>query len=171
MHLSQTTISREFLDLRFGALGGWQARGQFGDDMPQAMNLLLPHDMAVRPACVLDILMAVQHVRDRVGIGTVGTPEMHGENQSAAAGIVIEHCFDGGVRQDAAVPIEFVVDQHRRKRGRERSGRQHMTRVERHVPAVEIVHFRSPDICRADGQTAGATIDPLEVDKVRQCAP
>ena len=47
---------------------------------------------------------------------------MDSEDERVAAGMVVKNDFGGRVGEDAAVPIELVVDAYRRKGGGERAG-------------------------------------------------
>ena len=59
VHSGQATICRHFAHQIRIAFALWQAHGEFGDDMPQAVNLLLPFDLTDGAAAILNVLLAV----------------------------------------------------------------------------------------------------------------
>ena len=95
-------------------------------------------------------LLAVQHLPDRVRLRPVRVPDMDGEDQRVPPGIVVEHGFRGGVREDAAVPIKLAVDPHRREGRRQRTGGHDVPDAKPGVTAVEIAHLAGADMGGAD---------------------
>ena len=77
-----------------------------------------------------------------VGSAPDRIPQVHGKDQRVLARIVVEDRFGRRVREDAAVPIEFAVDAHRRKGRRQRARRHDVLDAEFAVAAVEISHLR-----------------------------
>jgi hypothetical protein len=147
------------------ALNLGQPRGELVDDMAQAMRLLLACNVADDPAGILHILMAVEYLRHRDGLGARGIPQMYGEDQRVPARVVVKHRFGRRVRQDAAVPIKLAIDAHRRKCRRQRARRHNVFDAELAIAAVEIPHLAGPNMGRADGQTRHAVIDQIEIDE------
>ena len=132
------------------------------------MQLPLARDVARDAARILDVLVPVEHLPDRVRLVAHRVPEMDGEDQRVLARIVVEDRLGRRVGEDAAVPVELAVDAHRRKRRRQRAGRHHVLDVDRHVAAVEVVHRAGAHMGGADGQPRPAIVDQVEVDQVAQ---
>src|SRR6516225_3968133 len=78
--------------------------------------------------------------------------------------MIVEHCLDGGVGIDAAVPIGIPVNTDSRESRRKRSRREHMLERDRHMAAVKIMHSARTHIDRAEGQPRLSGIDPREVN-------
>src|SRR6516162_11794733 len=78
--------------------------------------------------------------------------------------MIVEHCLDGGVGIDAAVPVGIPVNTDSRESRRKRSRREHMLERDRHMAAVKIMHSARTHIDRAEGQPRLSGIDPREVD-------
>ena len=129
------------------------------------MRLLLPRDMAGDAARILDVLLPVQHLPDRARLRPVRVPHVHREDQRRAARIVLEDHFGRRVGENAAVPIELAVDAHRRKRGRQRAGRQDVVDGDRLLAAVEIAHHAGAHMRRPDREPWRAAVDQREVDQ------
>src|SRR4051794_10113364 len=97
MHPGQAAIARElpYLVAVLHLLG--EPPRQLGDDMPQLVDLLLPSDLRLRPAGVLQVLLAAQHAHHVGGIGTARVPDVDREHEAAAPGIVVEDRLYWGV--------------------------------------------------------------------------
>jgi hypothetical protein len=72
--------------------------GELGDDVPQAVNLLLPSNVANGAARILNVFLAVQNLPDRLWFWSARIPHMDREHQRVAAGLVVEYRLHWGVR-------------------------------------------------------------------------
>ena len=115
MHRGAAAIGCEFLAVAVGLLVRRQLLRQLPDHVAQPMDLLLPNDVAVGAAGVLDVFLPADHLPDRFGLRAGLVPDVDGEDQRVAPRVVVEYRFDRGVGVDAAVPIRMAVDAHRRK--------------------------------------------------------
>jgi hypothetical protein len=75
-----------------------------------------------------------------------------------------------GVRDEAAVPIEFALDLNRRKAGRKRSTRYHVLGSDRMLLIIEVDEIAGAHVDRTDAEPHLAGIDPVEVDQPLQRA-
>ena len=80
--------------------------------------------LSVRLAILHVLLPARRPARSSSAPRPFGFQRWTGEDQRIAARIVVEHRLDRRVGKDAAVPVEFAVDAHRRK-GRRQRARRH----------------------------------------------
>ena len=94
--------------------------------MAEAVKLLLALDVAVVAARELDVLLAAEHLLERLRLGAGDVPHLVGEHDGVAPRIVAEHRLDRRVGKDAAVPVGLAVDAHRGKGRRQRGGRKHV---------------------------------------------
>ncbi len=101
MHAGEASIARHFLDEVGLVLLPRQTHGEFGDDMPQAVNLLLQSEVADGPARILNVLLAVQNLPDRLRLGSAWIPNVDREHQRIAAMVVVEYRLDRGIGEDA----------------------------------------------------------------------
>src|SRR5208282_2076870 len=141
MHSSQASITRHFTHQIGFAFALRQAHGKFGDDMPQAVNLLLPLDLADGTAAILNVFLAIENLIDGVWFGPVGIPHVDREHQRVAARIVIEYRLNRGVGNDSSVPKKLAVDSHRRKSRWQSARCHHMADRELRVATVKVAHF------------------------------
>src|SRR3569832_28023 len=170
MHAGKAAIARDLThEIVFERFRG-QTGGQLGNDVAQAVDLALARDMRSRAARILEVLLAVHHLQDRVRLGSVRIPEMDCEDERVLARLVVEHGFDGCVGKDAAIPIELPADADGGESGGQRARRHHMLDVELLVAAVEIAHRAGADIGRTDGEARRAVIDLIEIDQLAQRA-
>ena len=102
------------------------------------------------------------------GSDPFGIPDVHGEHQRIAPGIVVEHRLHRRVRQDAAIPVELAIDADGRERRRQRAGRHDMAGARAACPAVEVAHLAGAHIGGADCQAGRASVDPVEIDQLVQ---
>src|SRR5690349_24690003 len=65
VHPGLAAIACELAHSRAIALTLGQTRGELVDDMAQPMGLLLAYDLACDAAGILDVLVAVEHLRHR----------------------------------------------------------------------------------------------------------
>ena len=72
---------------------------EFGDHMPQPMDLLLPPDLGIGATGILHVLLAAQHLGHLVGLGAIGMPDIDREDEAATPWNVIEYCLGRGVRE------------------------------------------------------------------------
>ena len=77
VHTGLATITEQFPYLRLAALDFRQSRGEFVDDVAQAMRLLVPRDLARDATGILHVLMAVENVGHGVRIGSNRIPQMN----------------------------------------------------------------------------------------------
>ena len=95
---------------------------------------------------------------------------MHRDHQAGAAGNVVEHRLNRGVGKNASVRVELVADPDRRECRRQRARCHNMAKVERHVPAVKILHFAGAHVGgparRAIAEKFGMTdfVNPKDVE-------
>src|SRR6516165_8628098 len=78
--------------------------------------------------------------------------------------MIVEHCLDGSVGIDAAVPIGIPVNTDSWESRRQRARRDHMLERDRHIAAVKVMHSAGTHIDRAEGQPRLSGIDPREVN-------
>src|SRR5260370_27356708 len=64
------------------------------------MNLLLPCNMSLRTAGVLDFLVPVERLPDGLGLRTESMPHLHREYHRIAPRVVIENGLDGRIGVD-----------------------------------------------------------------------
>src|SRR5690349_3157479 len=102
------------------------------------MSLELTRDMGGNAARILNVLLAIEDLPDRLGLRPDRVPHVNGEDERAAARIIIEDNLGRRVRQDSAVPIEFTVDADSRKGRRQSAGCQDMLYPNFHVATVKI---------------------------------
>ena len=117
MHAGETSITRHFAHEVGFAFALRQAHGEFGDDMPQAVNLLLPSDVTDGSARILDVFLTAQNLPDCLGLGTARIPHVDREDERVAAGLVVEYGLDRRVGKNPAVPIKLTVDRTAGKAG------------------------------------------------------
>src|SRR5262245_22911569 len=133
MHAGRASVGGELPDriaipFRFG-----NEFDQLPDDMAQTMDLELTRDMAGNSARILNVLLPMKNLPDRLGLWSGRVPHMNCEDERAAARIVIEDHLGRRVRQDSAVPIELTVNADSRKGWRQRAGCQDMLDPNFHV--------------------------------------
>ena len=92
--------------------------GDLADDVTQMVDLLLPGNVALGAARVLNVLLPAHDLPQRVRLGTLRVPHVRGKDHRVLARLVIEHGLDRRVRIDASVPIGLAVDADGRKRRR-----------------------------------------------------
>ncbi len=143
-------------------------RGEFVDDVAHVMHLPLPRDVARDAAGVLDVLLPVEHLPDRVRLLAHRIPQMHREDQRVLARIVVEDRLGRRVGENAAVPIELAVDAHGRKRRRQRTGRHDVLDADLGFAAVEVTHLAGAHVRGADREPRLAVVDQREVDQFVQ---
>src|SRR5918994_1376253 len=112
MHPGQAAVANKFLRLSPVPLGFWQPAREFGNDVAQPVDLLLPGDVADGAAGVLNVLLAVHDLPNRLRFGSLRVPDMNREHDRVLPWVIVEHRLDGRVRQNAAVPVEIAVDAH-----------------------------------------------------------
>ena len=110
VHSGQTTIAGHFADPRALTLRLREALGELGNNVAQTMDLFLPCDVRDGSARILDLLLSVHHLPDALRLGTLGVPDMHGEDERVSARKVVENRLDRRVRQDPAVPVQIILD-------------------------------------------------------------
>src|SRR5262245_66337550 len=90
---------------------------QFGElrhYVAQPVHLALARDMAGNAAGILDVLVPVEHLPDRLGLRSHRIPHVHGEDQRVAAWIVLEDRLGRRIGENATVPVEIAVDADRK---------------------------------------------------------
>src|SRR5260221_2890934 len=78
MHRGGAAVAQEFAHFRIGALLVGEPIAKLADDVAQAMDLLLPHDVAFAAARVLDVLLPAEHLPDGAGAGAGRLPQLYG---------------------------------------------------------------------------------------------
>src|SRR5260370_31932682 len=104
-----------------------------GDDVAEAVDLLLADDLIRNPARILNVLLPMQHIPHGFRFRTHGIPHIDPEHDGVAARIIVEDRFSRGVRQDTAVPIVLTVDADRRKSRRESRARHDVVHSKWHL--------------------------------------
>src|SRR5215472_4811592 len=84
------------------------------------MGLALPHDVVADAARILNVLVAVENLPNGLRLFSCGVPQMHREDQSVAARIVLEDALGWRIGKDAAIPVELAVDAYGGKSGGKR---------------------------------------------------
>ena len=163
VHSREAAVACDLLNVRPLQRIGRQQTDEFRNRVSHAVELRLAPDMRRRAAGILQILLPVHHLQNGIRLGAVGVPHVDGEDDRAPSREVVKHGLDGRIREDAAVPVEFAIDPHRRKCGRQGAGRHNVTDVDRLVAAVEIPHLRRADIGGADRQPRPRAPQSLEV--------
>src|SRR5438552_156135 len=92
------------------ARGLGHALGEFPDDVPQVVDLLLARDVALGAAGILDVLGPPHDLPDRLWFGAFGVPHVDREYQRVLARVVVQHGLDGSIGIDSAVPVRVAVD-------------------------------------------------------------
>lgn len=88
---------------------------------------------------------------------------MDREDNRVSSRIVVEYRLAGRIGKNAAVPVEFAVDAHRRKGGRKSPRSHDMPDVEPAIAGVEIAHPAGSHMRRAHSQARPSLIDQVEV--------
>src|SRR5438046_9748408 len=100
----------------------------FNDTATSRIYTLSLHDAL---PILLDVLLAAEHVPDRLRLRARGLPDVDAEDHRVATRVVVEHRLDRRVRVDAAVPVGLAVDGDRGEGGRQRAGGHHVLEGER----------------------------------------
>src|SRR6516165_1569012 len=85
VHPCQTAIARHFPDSIAPALRFGQPGGKLGNNMAQAVNLFLPPDVTDGAARILNILLAVENLRDRLRLRPIRVPDVDSEHNGITA--------------------------------------------------------------------------------------
>src|SRR6516165_2657859 len=114
--------------------------GKLRDDMAQAMRIPLPSDMIGDAARILDVLLPVQYLPDRVGLRPRGIPHVDRKDQRIAPRMVIEDGLGRRVGEDPAIPVEIAVNANGRESRWQRSGSHDVLYPDLGRATVEIAH-------------------------------
>jgi hypothetical protein len=71
------------------------------------MGLALPHDVVADAARILNVFVAVENLPNGLRLFSGGVPQIHREDQSVAARIVLEDALGRRIGKDATVPVEL----------------------------------------------------------------
>src|SRR5262249_59031529 len=99
------------------------------------MGLALPHDVVADAARILNVLVAVENLSNGLRLFSCGVPQMHREDQSVAARIVLEDALGWRIGKDAAIPVELAVDAYG---GENRGERPPITRLNARAKTLRI---------------------------------
>ncbi len=104
------------------------------------------------------------------GIGAFGTEQVDLEDERILGHALFQDVAQRRVGDEAAVPVGFAVDHHRRKAGRQGAGRHDVFRTDDAVlfERVEIDEITVADIDGAETEAHRAAIDAVEIDMVEQ---
>src|SRR5262249_52738233 len=80
----------------------------------------------------------------------------------------LEHIFEGGVGNEASIPIGLTINRDGRKAWRQSAARHDMLRTYRLGGGVEILHVACQYLYRADACSHHARVQQVEVDKLDQ---
>ena len=168
MHPGRASVRSEFFHRIGIAFIVSERCRKLADDVAHAMSLPLPGYMARNSTRVLNVLMPMKNLSHRLWLGASRIPHVHGKDQRVFAWIIIEHDLGRSVRQDATVPVQFSVDTDRRKCRRQGAGSKNVFYRNLRHTAIEVAHLAGPHMSGPDGEPQSVTIDPREVDKLRQ---
>ena len=148
-----------------------QLRAQHAHQPPQLVPAQVGIDMALRPRREHDILLPRLHLLDALRFRAVGAPQVHHEADGIDTRFVDEHRFQRRVRIQAAVPVKFAVDAHRRKARRHRAACHHVRNADVLLQRIEIVEPAAGNADRADRQAyAFRVVERAQVDQcVERC--
>ena len=147
-----------------------QVRQEACERIAQALLALELISVGARPAGILDFLVPRRDLGQIAGKFAARAPEIHLKRERVLARALLDHPLQRRVRDEAAVPVEFAFDLHRRKAGRQRSARHHVLGPDRVRGVIEIDEIAGAHVHGADAEAHPARIDPVEVDKPLQRA-
>ena len=116
MHLRDAAVAGQLAHHLAISLFGRYLLHQLADDMAQAVALLLTGDMAGDPTRILNVFLPVKNFPDCARHRPRRIPQVNREDKRVSARIVVEDHLGWRIGENAAVPIELVIDAYGWKR-------------------------------------------------------
>jgi hypothetical protein len=138
VHGGVATPLQELLHCGRLKLVGSHVEPELADDMSQMVNLTLPRQLTLGPARILNVFLPADHLPNRFRLRTTHRPQLHSKNNGIAPRGVVPHSLDRRVGMDAAIPVGFTVDAHRREGRGKRGGGHDVLHGQRGVAIGEI---------------------------------